>query len=406
MTIKQTMWKKTAATTLALSMIVGGATSVMASADSWKNESSRDDDKHHKKENKGKVKFNLNFDDLNEQELKWAYEHIIRLASKGVFTGYDDGNFKPQNKITRVEAIIAAVRLLGLEEEAKKPENMNATLNFKDFDQLKKKYGAAVGYVTVALENDLFSETDTSIQADKPANRLWATVLLVKSLNLSAEAKKKMDTVLPFKDAHEIPAGSVGYIAVAIEKKLISGYTDGTFKPNRTVTRAELAALLDRLDEQLPEQENAQAITGTIQAVSASSLTVKKADNTTVTVPIGANVFIFRKDVKSPVSALEVGDTALVRTYEGKAVFIEVTKTAEVNIPLLDSGKVVAYSVNAQGKIATISVSKAVNGVQSTIIYNVASDVTVTGNSGILSTDLNVVVKGSNNVVNKIEVQA
>ena len=149
------------------------------------------------------MEFNLDFKDLNEKEWKWAYENIIRLASKGVFTGYDDGNFKPRNNITRVEALIAAVRLLGLEEEAKKPENMNATLNFKDFDQLKKKYGAAVGYVTVALENDLFSETETSIQADKPADRLWATVLLVKSLKLSEEAKKKMDTVLPFRDAKQ-----------------------------------------------------------------------------------------------------------------------------------------------------------------------------------------------------------
>ena len=172
------------------------------------------------------------------------------------------------------------------------------------------------------------------------------------------------------------------------------------------MTRAELAALLDRVDEQLPEDQNAQAITGAIQAVSTSSLTIKKGDNTSVTVPMDANVFIFRKDVKAPVSALQVGDVALVRTYQGKVVFIEVTKTADVNMTLTDMGKVIAYTLNAQGKIATISISKEINGVQSTIIYNVDSNVTITGNSGILSANLIVVVRGVNHVVQSIEIQA
>lgn len=412
MTQKQPIWKKTAAATLALSMIVGGATGVMASAksndksDGWKHESSKNDksNKNYKGKN-GKIVFNLDFGDVNEKEWKWAYEHIIRLASQGVFTGYDDGNFKPRNNITRIEAIIASVRLLGLEEEAKKPENMNANLNFKDFDQLKKKYGAAVGYVTVALENDLFAETEVSIQADKPADRLWATILLVKSMKLSAEAKTKMDADLPFRDADKIPAGSVGYVAVALEKNLIAGYKDNTFQPNKPVTRAELAALLDRVDQQLPEDENAQAITGKIEAVSAGSLTVKKADNTSVTVPIDPNVFIFRKDVKAPVAALQVGDEVLVRTFQGKVVFIEVTKAAETSVQFTDAGKVISYTVDAQG-INTISISKDVNGVQSTVIYNVDDNVAITGNNGVLSANLIVIVKGVNNVVKSIEIQA
>ena len=58
MTQKQSIWKKTAATTLALSMIVGGATGVMASANSqdksgdWKQISSKDHDKRDNKGNK------------------------------------------------------------------------------------------------------------------------------------------------------------------------------------------------------------------------------------------------------------------------------------------------------------------------------------------------------------------
>jgi hypothetical protein len=391
------IWKKTAAAVLALTMLIGSATGVMASAKSK-------DDKNDKG-NKGnsKIEFNLNFKDLNEQDWKWAYETIIRLSAQGVFTGYDDGNFKPKNNITRIEAIIAAVRLLGLEAEAKKPENMNAKLNFKDFDKLQKKYGAAVGYVTVALENDLFAETETSIQAEKPATRLWATVLLVKALKLDAEAKTKMDTQLPFRDANQIPAGSVGYVAVALEKKLIAGYSDNKFQPNKPVNRAELAALLGRVDEQLPNDQNAQMITGTIKVIAAGSLTVTNAVYADLSTPVDANVFIFRNNVKVPISALQVGDEVLMYTFQGKIVFIDVTKTAATNVQLMGSGKVSSFTFT-QGT-SSLSLTKEVNGVQQTTIYNVVPNVSIIGNNGVLTTNLNVIVKGVNNVVTVIEIQ-
>lgn len=117
-------------------------------------------------------------------------------------------------------------------------------------------------------------------------------------------------------------------------------------------------------------------------------------------------MFIFRKDVKAPLSALQVGDEALVRTFQGKAVFIEVTKAAEANAQLVDSGKVSSFTLNAQGKIATIALTKEVNGTINSIIYNVDPNVTITGNSGVLSPNLNVVVKGTHNLVQSIEILA
>jgi hypothetical protein len=406
MTNKQPIWHKTAAATLALTMIVGGATGAMASAKSNKQDSKHSSSQN--KKNNGKKSINLDFGDLKQNDWKWAYDHIIRLAAQGVFNGYDDGSFKPSNNISRIEAIVAAVRLLGLQTEAEKPENMNATLNFKDFDQLKKKYSWAVGYVAVALQNDLFSETDTTIQADKPANRIWASILLVKSMKLDAEAKLKMDAVLPFSDAKDIPAGAVGYVEEALEKNLITGYNNNTFQPNRPVTRAELAALLDRVDQQLPgSNTTSQAINGTIQSVGTGTVTVKKADNTTVNVTVDPNVFIFRNNVKSPLSALVAGDVVLIRTYEGNAIFIEVTSTSTppVVTTLVDSGTVSSFTLNAQGKISSLTLTKVVNGVTQVIIYNVDANVTITGNSGVLSPNLNVVVNGENGVVKSIVIQ-
>mgnify|MGYP001379969408 CR=1 FL=1 len=387
--------------TLAVGMLVGSATGAFADG---KGNGNKNDNSNHKY--KSKVQFNLNFDDLSEKDMKWAYSHIIRLASKQVFNGYEDGSFKPNNSISRIEAIVAAVRLLGLKEEAEKPENMNAELNFTDADKIEKKYSWAVGYLAVALKNDLFDESTSALQPEKSADRLWSAILLVKALGLDEEAKAKMGTTLSFKDAKQIPAGSVGYVAVAVEKGLITGYSDNTFKPNKPVTRAELAALLDRADEQLPDEESAQAISGTVVSLSGSALTVKKADGTTVGLALANDVFIFRNNTKVAASALKPGDQLFLRTYENKVVFIDVLDPADEDVVTADAGTISFFTLNANGKIATLSIVKTANGTTSTVVYNVSGDVKITGGDGTLAPNKAVSLKIVNNVVTEIAIQA
>lgn len=371
MTRTPKLMKKTAVALLATSMLAGSAVGIAAASPN-KDKHGDNGKNNNKPSSHTNVRINLDFKDLSQKDWAWAYEHIIRLASQGVFKGYDDGSFKPQSKITRIEAIVAAVRLLGLQAEAEKPENMNAKLNFNDFDKLKKKYGSAVGYVAVALENDLFNENDTSINPEQPATRLWASVLLVKAMKLEDEAKTKMDAELPFKDARNIPAGSVGYIKTALDHKLIAGYNDNTFQPNRPVTRAELAVLLDRVGGQLPEDQTAQAITGVVQSNANGAITVKKADGTSVAVPLDANVFVFRNDVKAAASTIAAGDQVLIRTFEGKAVFIEVTKAVEATAPVAISD-VSIWSSNANRSIAYV-------GDTVTLTFKTKEQVTKLGN--------------------------
>lgn len=46
----------------------------------------------------------------------WARDAILALASAGVATGYDDGTFRPDEKVTRAEAAAMLVRLLKLHD--------------------------------------------------------------------------------------------------------------------------------------------------------------------------------------------------------------------------------------------------------------------------------------------------
>jgi len=399
--------KRTAVASLALLTLAGGATS--AFADSGKGNGKGNNgkaEKHVQQSGKGKIEINLRFQD--EKELKWALEYVMRLASKGVFNGYEDGSFKPKQTITRIEALTAAVRLMGLRAQAESTAEMSTKLNFSDANLIEKKYPWAVGYVAVAAENDLFAETESAIHPNKPADRLWAATLLVKALKLDAEAKAKANTTLAFKDADKIPAGAVGYIAVALEKGLITGYEDNTFRPNRPVTRAELAALLDRTDSQLPDANNGQTVTGRVKAaVSGSTLVVTKADGTDATLTLDGNVFVFRGGVKAAPSAIAVGDTVQAISSQGRIVFIEVTQTAQPApvVTLTEVGVVNNINPATATQPATISIVKNAGAAPQGVVLNLAAHVEVSGGTlADVTAGKTVLLQGANGTVTKITI--
>lgn len=416
------VFKQVVVTGLTLAMVIGGSTAAFADNNKGKgNDNDRDRYEQNVKGNNGKDSkgkdtgskiinngtINIfNFYDMQGADVEWAIKNITSLSSKGIFQGYEDGSFKPRNTISRVEAITAAVRLLGLEEQAKSQAEMSTKLNFKDADKIP---AWAVGYVAVALEHDLFGETETTVQPDKPADRLWATTLLVKALKLDGEAKAKMNTQLQFKDAKEIPAGSVGYVAVAVEKGLIDGFENNTFRPNVPVTRAQMAALVDRADQQTPNFEK-DAVKGSVTAVNGNVLNVTKKDGTTTQVLLDAGAWVFTGGARVPLTEVTVGDEITVKLVSNTniAFYVDITKqgTTTPNVTFTEDGKLNTLVYEGQ-KIKLISITQDVYGstTGTTKVYEVDPSYTIIGNAANLITGQNVQLKGVNNKVTSIEVK-
>jgi len=59
-------------------------------------------------------------------------------------------------------------------------------------------------------------------------------------------------TLEQFADAEAIPEWSRDFVAAVVEAGLMSGYDDDTFRPEAPITRAESVATLDRIVEELP----------------------------------------------------------------------------------------------------------------------------------------------------------
>lgn len=326
------------------------------------------------KSNHDNLQIVLNFKDMNSADVQWALKYIASLSGKKVFEGFEDGTFRPNQNVTRIEAITAAVRLMGLRDQAESAEEMNTQLNFKDASKLKEKYAWSVGYVALALENDLFAENETSVQPEKPADRLWATTLLVKALKLDAEAKAKMNTKLSFRDADQIPAGSVGYVAVAVERGLVDGFEDNTFRPNVPVTRAQLAALLDRTGDQLPGEEQ-NIVTGTVVATTYNNVLTLNRGGTVTTITIDPNAFVYRDGVRVGLNTLQAGDVVRVKLMNGTGIYVEVTtKTTSPNNNYTLTGAFYSYEMDTNEKLTKLYLNLAAKDTDQPIVQMLEVD--------------------------------
>ena len=61
----------------------------------------------------------VTFSDVeNDPTVSWAKPYISEMAELGYIKGYEDGTFKPNNTITKTEALLLLSRMLGVNDDA------------------------------------------------------------------------------------------------------------------------------------------------------------------------------------------------------------------------------------------------------------------------------------------------
>ncbi|MGE5485816.1 MAG: S-layer homology domain-containing protein [Ignavibacteriales bacterium] len=214
---------------------------------------------------------------VDEDEAPWAIGHMAKAKARGLITGYPGGLFKPNAAVTRAELIASAVRLIGEEDDAR--DGGYGALPFSDYSYIESYYPWAVGYLWEALNHGLLPPTSEAFRPYPAATRAWTAEVFVRALKMDADAKKKMDVELPFSDRHSVPAGQVGYVHVANGLGLMQG-SGNMFNPNSALSRAEMAAILDRCDDYM-EPRSSSEIRGVMSGIDEDDLeiTVKEYDS-------------------------------------------------------------------------------------------------------------------------------
>ncbi|MFD0715900.1 S-layer homology domain-containing protein [Paenibacillus sp. GCM10027626] len=85
---------------------------------------------------------------------------------------------------------------------------------------------------------------NNTFRPDNPVTRAEFIVMLANALKLEGEGQS-----LTFTDRERIGSWAAKSVAQALEKGIVKGYADGSFRPNATITRMEMAAMIARAIE-------------------------------------------------------------------------------------------------------------------------------------------------------------
>jgi len=311
----------------------------------------------------------------------WANESLARMITRGVIKGNGDFTIAPSRPVTRLEAAIMLSRLLELqppqipygkfelktpwgqiqienekgkfEIEIKSPEGH---FKFKDSKDVPEWGRDAV---LTALREGFLIFDGASLSPMKPLTRLEAAIMLVKAAGLDAEAKARAGADLEFKDEEKIPAHLRGYIAVAVENGFVNGYEDGTFRPERTLTRAEWAALLDRLDRRngpdvTADGRQIKAVVTAVDAGSTPSISViTPVYPHGVTYQVDETAVFYKNGKEISIDEVQVDDSVIIN-LDGDREIILLTVN---NLVRQVNGTVEAFtgpSANEKGSITVL----------------------------------------------------
>ncbi|MEK5467682.1 S-layer homology domain-containing protein [Paenibacillus sp. FSL R7-0210] len=167
----------------------------------------------------------------------WAEPQLSDWIGGGYIKGFQDGSFRPDQTISRIEFVALVNRLFAYQGTGK--------ISFKDVPSAAwfvSQVQAAVqaGYVK--------GFPDGTFQPDKPLSRVEAAVMLAKLTPVLM--KDGEDPLKVFKDAGSIPGYGRDALGAVLSAGYMKGFPDGTIAASRQLTRAEAVVLLDRLKQQ------------------------------------------------------------------------------------------------------------------------------------------------------------
>ncbi len=170
----------------------------------------------------------------------WAATAIEDMAARFVIEGTGNGRFEPSRSITRAEFASILTKGLGL-----KP--VQTSSSFSDVAS-SAWYGDAV---STAAEYQLITGfADGTFRPQQPITRAEAMVMLSRAMQLTGleqNGSSSESTLQAFTDAQAVPAWARSAAATTIEAGLFNGQNGKQLAPQKSVTRAEVATLVERL---------------------------------------------------------------------------------------------------------------------------------------------------------------
>lgn len=305
----------------------------------------------------------------------WAKSYIEAMTAAGMFKGYEDGNFKPENQLTTAEALALCARAIGLDSSTTMDiatdyyDTVKTTLN-NEQTWFYQEFAVclATGILTSADLKSLYQ----SGALTKPIEKEDLAVYLVRAMQLGPMADRLTSYPLTFDDASSIASDAKPSVYLLHVYGIVEGDQFNDFSPKLNVTRAVMATMLTRAiaymqahgtSPDLPAYTDYAFRQGVISSTTETNGTIQLSLNSDLTgaaigtITLPANVKIYENNMESTSSALKNGRHARVcLDSSGTPFAVRVSAELETFTATVNGidGKNVAVTVNGTGRILTM----------------------------------------------------
>ena len=155
----------------------------------------------------------------------WAVSYIENLLAKGIIAGYTDGTFKPSNTITRAEFAKIVAVAKGLSPASGSSFSDTSGHWAAGYIEAVKTAGYIAGY-----PNGTFRPNNNISRAE-----IAKIIVVAAGFTMDTSGAGFSDIAGHWASDYILPANNKG---------IVGGYTDGTFRPNNSATRAEASKMV------------------------------------------------------------------------------------------------------------------------------------------------------------------
>lgn len=178
----------------------------------------------------------LVFNDIHQH---WAKAFIEEAAAAGILKGYPDGSFRPNQQLTRSQAISIIVRALKLEGSGQAP--------FQDLGNVAKETQQEIA---AAYAAGLVQGSNGRMMPANQVTRAQIALMLHRAYEVKTGKSYVANRPAPFKDIVHLDAETISAISMLYELEMATG-SHGDFMPGQPTTRAHAAKMLSQFFQHL-----------------------------------------------------------------------------------------------------------------------------------------------------------
>ncbi|CCO08003.1 S-layer homology domain-containing protein [Desulforamulus hydrothermalis] len=168
----------------------------------------------------------------------WARQEIAKIQSQGIMKGYADNMFKPQQPVTKNEALAVIMRVV---------DHQGTSVDQNGL--LPKVFPDWMGTAPLqAYDAGIIADWELlAWHGNKPASRLEVAMWLCRA---AGEKSVAVQDLLAFaKDINQLSKEELVYLAAMYNRGIIRGTPEGYLNPLKPISRGEFAVMICRFTD-------------------------------------------------------------------------------------------------------------------------------------------------------------